>query len=131
MQITLERLLQSTAEKIAEEHHEKSGFYIEKAKKLITMHIKDGTGEISVGLLANEMGLSKNYFGKIFKASTGMSLSNYVNNLRIKQATELLRTTNMKIYEVGRAVGFENQHYFSVAFKQNVGVSPSEFRELV
>ena len=102
-----------------------------KAKDLINRYITENSNEITVGMLANELGLSKNYFGKIFKSSTGSSVSNYVNNLRIKRAAELLRTTNMKVYEVGYAVGFENQHYFSVAFKQSIGVSPSEFRELI
>lgn len=125
------KLLRSTCESIEKTRSEKSNFYIKKAKDLIERYIVENAGEITVGRLADELGLSKNYFGKIFKSSTGSSVSGYVNNLRIKRAAELLRTTNMKVYEVGYAVGFENQHYFSVAFKQNIGVSPSEFRELI
>jgi YesN/AraC family two-component response regulator len=127
----LKRLILSTRDTIAQARCEKSGFYIQHAKDLIEKQIQANAGEITVGVLANALGLSKNYFGKIFKSSTGLSVSNYVNNLRIKRATELLQTTNMKVYEVGCAVGFENQHYFSVAFKQIVGVSPSEFRDLM
>ena len=128
---TFKKLIRSTCKTVEKVRCEKSNFYIKKAKDLINRYITENSNEITVGMLANELGLSKNYFGKIFKSSTGSSVSNYVNNLRIKRAAELLRTTNMKVYEVGYAVGFENQHYFSVAFKQSIGVSPSEFRELI
>jgi two-component system response regulator YesN len=105
----------------------KSGYFVEMGKKIIESHY---TADIKVSDVAEKLGLSKNYFGKLFKNSTGVTVSNYVNNLRIKKAIELLTNTNMKIYEVGDAVGFTDQHYFSIAFKQIVGVSPSDFREL-
>lgn len=127
----LERLIQSTCSQITRQNEEIGGGYIRKAKQIVEKKVMEGVPDISVNMLANELGLSRNYFGKLFKSRTGMSLSNYVNNLRIKRATELLRTTNMKVYEVALAVGYENQSYFSIAFKENIGIPPSEFRDLI
>ena len=127
----LERLIQSTCSQIAKQNEEVGGGYIRKAKQIAEKKVLEGEPDISVNMLANELGLSRNYFGKLFKSKMGMSLSNYVNNLRIKRATELLRTTNMKVYEVALAVGYENQSYFSIAFKEIVGIPPSEFRDLI
>lgn len=127
----LKKLIYSTCAVVKKALCEKGNFYVKKAKDLINQYISDNSSEITVAKLANELGLSKNYFGKIFKNSTGTSISTYVTNLRIKKAADLLRTTNMKVYEVAYEVGFENSHYFSVAFKQNIGVTPSEFRDLI
>lgn len=126
----LKELVTSTCSAVTKARGEKSGFYIKRAKDIILREINNGNSDINVGSIADELGLSKNYFGKVFKNATGLSVSNFVSNLRIQQAAELLRDTNMKVYEVGCRVGFENQHYFSAAFKQIIGVSPSEFRDL-
>jgi len=75
--------------------------------------------------------MSRNYLGQIFKDRTGISISNYLNNLRIKEATRLLIDSTMKIYEISDAIGYSDQNYFSAIFKRYTGVSPREYRDLM
>ena len=57
-----------------------------------------------------------------------MNLIAYINECRVKRAKELLRDSNLKIYEVSQEVGFENPHYFSRIFKRHTGMTPYEYR---
>ena len=80
---------------------------------------------------SNYVGLSRIYFCKRFHQSEGISFSNYLKETRIKKAKLLLTQTNMKVFEVGSAVGFSNPKYFSYVFKQATGQTPLEFQKKV
>jgi two-component system response regulator YesN len=67
----------------------------------------------------------------MFKEETGIPVTEYINMARIKKAKELLANTSLKVYEIAYEVGFNDQHYFSSVFKKIVGLSPTEYRELV
>lgn len=58
-----------------------------------------------------------------------MNFIDFVTDLRIKAAINLLRTTDLKTYEVAAQVGYGNAYYFSICFKKHVGCSPSEFKK--
>jgi two-component system response regulator YesN len=120
--------IDDTLVKIADLRANKMNYIIERAKKIIEDSYMT---DISVSSIADQLGISKNYCGKLFKIHTGISISNYVNSIRVKKAAELLQNTNMKVYEIGEAVGYNDQHYFSIVFKKTIGVSPSEFRDLM
>ena len=53
----------------------------------------------------------------------------YIIELRIAQAKFLLSTTNVKIYDIAKSIGYDDPFYFSKAFKKMTGLSPSDFRE--
>ena len=57
-----------------------------------------------------------------------MNFVDYVNDVRIKKAKELLITTDYRIYEIARMVGIESPNYFSILFKKITGKSPNDIR---
>ena len=62
------------------------------------------------------------------KHELGMSFKDFVTNLRITQAIHLMHTTDLSINQIADRVGYSNQHYFSAAFKNVQGISPSDYR---
>lgn len=85
--------------------------------------------EITVALLAREIGVNPDYLGKLFKKEYGESINSYINRVRIQKAITLFQTTLLNISEVADAVGFRDQTYFSSVFKKIVGDTPSSFRK--
>ena len=65
----------------------------------------------------------------IFKKETGSNLVKYLTDYRMKKARELLESSNMKIIDVGKACGYQNQSYFNKLFKNYYGITPKQFRE--
>jgi two-component system response regulator YesN len=73
--------------------------------------------------------LSASHFSALFKKSTGMTYLNYVNQVRIEKAKELLLVPELKVYEVAEKAGFATLPYFNRVFKQSLGVTPLEYRK--
>ncbi|MBR6477315.1 MAG: helix-turn-helix transcriptional regulator, partial [Lachnospiraceae bacterium] len=69
------------------------------------------------------------YFSKIFKEATGENFIEYLTNLRMVKAKELLTQTDCSIKEICVKVGYSEPNYFSRSFKKNVGVTPTEYKE--
>ncbi|NLZ56089.1 MAG: response regulator [Clostridiaceae bacterium] len=80
--------------------------------------------------ISEHVGLSAVYFSKLFHKHTGTGISQYVNDRRIEKAKALLRSTNMRIFEVAEAVGFNNPRYFNYVFKKTLGMSPNVWRTM-
>lgn len=78
--------------------------------------------------IAREVYLSPSYVSMLFKQETGKSISQHLTGLRLERARQLLRDPELKIYEISQMVGYPNQYYFSVWFKKNTGMTPSEYR---
>ncbi|HHW32391.1 MAG TPA: response regulator [Clostridiaceae bacterium] len=106
----------------------KSKSTIEHAKDIIHKNFKK---DLSLADIAGALQLSKNYFGQIFKEQMGLTVNEYINMVRIKKAKELLENSTLRVYEIAYEVGFNDHHYFSSVFKKIVGVSPTEYRELL
>lgn len=79
--------------------------------------------------LANEFFINKFYLTRLFKQQYGVSIINYLLERRITQAKGLLRFTNQTVEFIGAACGFDDANYFSRAFKNIEGVSPTEYRK--
>lgn len=75
------------------------------------------------------MDLSPYYFSKLFKDEAGCNFVEYVTNLRIRKAKELLVGNDKSMKEICGAVGYSDPNYFSRIFKKNTGMTPTEFRE--
>lgn len=85
--------------------------------------------DISLDDVSREVDISPYYFSKLFKESTGENFIEYLTNLRIEKAKELLADKSMSIKEVCADVGYADPNYFSRAFKKNVGITPTEYKE--
>jgi len=84
--------------------------------------------KITADDVAKEIGLSKYHFLREFKKITNMTLVDYINGLRCEKARALLREENMPIGEISALCGFENGSYFNKIFRQETGMSMSEYR---
>jgi AraC family transcriptional regulator len=81
-------------------------------------------------VLAEVSGFSVPHFHRVFTAHVGESAVSYVRRLRLERAGRKLRMGAVDITEVARAAGYETHAAFSKAFRQQYGLSPSEFRQL-
>lgn len=84
--------------------------------------------DLSLQDAAEYVHMSKNYFSEQFKRHTGMNFIDYIIHLRIQHAKRLLRTTSMRVYEVGMQSGFNSSKHFLKSFKRKVACTPAEYR---
>jgi AraC family transcriptional regulator len=80
--------------------------------------------ELTVSGIADAVGMSPNYFGKLFKGSTGQTPHQYVVEARVKKAKELLTTGKFNISEAAHQVGFVDQSHLTRHFKRVFGLPP-------
>ena len=98
---------------------------IQRALDFIREHyLKD----ISLQDAADYVNMSRNYFSEQFKRHTGMNFIDYLIHLRIQHAKRLLRTTSLRVYEVGMRSGFNSSKHFLKLFKRKVRCTPAEYR---
>ncbi len=96
-------------------------------KEFIIQHINE---EINLNLIAHHMNYSSSYLTKIFYAHYGCTPSKYIISLRIQKAQQLLsHHSELSVRQIGEAVGYPEQGYFSRIFKKQTGVSPLDYRE--
>ena len=81
--------------------------------------------------VADEVGYSSTLLHNQFKKYTQLTFNDYVNRYRIQQAIELLKTKELKLYEIAEACGFSDYKYFNKVFKKYLNMSASEFIELL
>lgn len=100
--------------------------YVQEAMDYIGAHY--GDSDISVGSVAQHLGLSEGHLSHLFKKETGNTVTNYLTRYRIHKAMELLRDCRAKVYQVAEQVGYKDITYFSATFKKYAGMSPSEYQ---
>ena len=96
---------------------------IEKAKSYIRDNYKK---DISLDEVSREVDISPYYF---FKQETGGNFIEYLTEIRLRNARELLKDSGLSIKEICAESGYSDPNYFSRIFKKYEGVTPSEFRE--
>lgn len=99
---------------------------ISQAKQYIDNHIAEN---LSVTILADKYYMSVSYFSRLFKKEVGVGCNEYIVQSRIRLAQDLLTTTPMSVSEIAEKVGYRDKNYFSLAFRKNTGVPPTEYRE--
>ena len=123
----LKGLLDNVLGKVTENRAGRDISIVEKIKQHLLEEYKNDINYVSLG---ETFGYSANYLGQVFKSHTSLTINEYVRNVRIMSAKQLLKSTGLKIFEIAEEVGFSDQQYFCSVFKKNVGVTPSEYREL-
>ncbi len=106
---------------------EKTPTIIEEIKAYI---VKNLEGELSRNELASIVYLHPDYLSHIFKKQTGMSISDYIIEERLKKARILLISTSIQISEIAMCIGYPNTAYFTKLFKRATGMTPKEYRSL-
>ncbi len=101
--------------------------YVLEAMDYIGAHYNDPG--ITVGSIAQSLGISEGHLSHMFKKETDYTLLSYLTRYRIHKSMELLRDCRLKVYEVAEQVGYRDVTYFSATFKKVVGISPSEYQD--
>lgn len=112
--------------KLIEKYTEnEKNYIITQARKYIKGNFRE---ELNLSDLAQELNVSTGYLSTLFKEVMGIGFSEYIKELKIEEAKELLRKSNVKIYKISEMVGYNNPYYFSRVFKRSTGRTPSEYR---
>lgn len=85
-------------------------------------------GEHTISHLARQFGVNTNKLMSLFKKTFGKSIFEYISELRMEYALQLLRDNNLRIVDVSRTIGYKNPNHFSTAFKKHYGMAPSELK---
>ena len=103
-----------------------AGAAIEEAVKYIN---KNYDKQISTKEIADMINLSTPYFSASFKKITGENYSNYLCNIRMEKACELLGTTRLKVYEISHMIGYLDEKHFSKMFSKKYNMTPATYRK--
>ena len=94
---------------------------LEEAFRFINAHYME---KISLKQVAEQVFMSENYFSSYFKRAANISFIDYITDLRLRKANELMRTTDMNMYEIALESGFNNMANFYRIYKKHVGELP-------
>ncbi|ADN01363.1 AraC family transcriptional regulator [Spirochaeta thermophila] len=84
---------------------------------------------LGVATLADRIGLSPGYLGQLFKKYVGVSMTDYINEVRVSRAIHFLVNTEAPVYEIPQMVGYTNKQHFHAVFKKYTRLTPNEFRK--
>ena len=118
--------IEMATQNINSKHDECSNNIVDIAKEYIKANYSKALNLDDVSYYVN---ISPYYFSKIFKEGTGENFIEYLTNIRIEKAKELLNSTDYSMKEICIMVGYSDPNYFSRSFKKNVGVTPTEYKE--
>lgn len=115
----IETVLMSSAKEVDNDDQ------MEKAVKFIHEHYEKS---ILIQNIANELGVERRRFAYLFERYTGLSPLNYLTEVRMRHAKELLRN-GCSVMEAAEKVGYSDSFYFSRVFKKQTGLSPTQFKK--
>ena len=101
--------------------------FIIKLNRIISENI--GNPDLDQQFLCKEMGLSRASLFNKMKSITGAGAKEYITKIRLEKAKRLITETNLTIAEVSDQTGFASQSYFSTAFKNYTGITPSQYKQ--
>ena len=112
------------------EHREKElSRLVMEVKRYITEHY--GDPQVNVSAVADTFHLSPDHLGRIFNAETGATVSSYIMDTRISEASKLLSETAVSINDIAALVGYGDANYFAKVFRRKMGLTPSEYRKML
>jgi len=102
--------------------------YVRQAKKYISGHF-DNPDDISISQLAEKIRISPAYLQRLFKSETGMTITEYITEMRMKKAKNLLRNTDMSIVDAAVNAGLGSRQRLTQLFTEQEGMSPGQYRK--
>lgn len=108
--------------------------YIDKSKSDIVKNSiiyinKNYKNKIDLNTISNEIHINHQYLSRVFKKEIGMSCIDYINELRVNNACEMLTETTYPAYRIACDSGFSDSAYFSRVFAKHIKLTPSEYRK--
>ncbi len=104
-----------------------SNYVIKRAINYIREHYREGITQEEV---SRELEITPEYLSTLFNREMGINFSTFLKQFRMSHAKRLLKGTDMKIYEIAKATGYSDPKYFQRVFKDEIGVSPGEYRQM-
>lgn len=83
--------------------------------------------DLSIKVIADHVNLSQNYLSTLFKKQTGVTINDFLLNIRAEKACRLLSDTDLKLYEIAERIGLLDANYLSTVFKRQYGVTPTQY----
>lgn len=123
----LSLLIRTQINFILQENRQADNRPIRMAKEYIQKNYMNPIGLEEISAM---VGFNLSYFSVLFKKETGKNFLEYLSEVRISNAKELLRETNLSITEICTRVGYLDQKHFTATFKKYAGIKPGEFRKL-
>ena len=99
---------------------------VTRCQWLVKRHASDET--LGLKFLAAQLELSPNYLSRLFRDKTGERINEHITRVRIQNATDGLRTTQLSVKAIGAACGFKDTSYFCRVFRQIIGQTPQDYR---
>ncbi|MCI5650383.1 MAG: helix-turn-helix domain-containing protein [Fusicatenibacter sp.] len=85
------------------------------------------SGDLSLKKLSTEYSVNASYLSTLFKKEMGMTITDYINQQRIRRSLEMLNSTNFQIQDIASECGIYDVNYFRRLFKKTVGMTPTEY----
>lgn len=101
--------------------------FMEKLSELMEKNMDNG--ELVVDDLVRELAVSRSVFFKKLKSLTGLAPVEFIREMRVKRAAQLMATEDYNITQISYMVGINDPRYFSKCFKQTYGITPTEYKE--
>jgi len=105
------------------------GSYENTIKRLLNYIHTNYDKNLKLEGLSRLFGYNSSYLGKLFKETMGKSFNQYLDEIRIEHAKELLETNEYKVHQIATKVGYNNVDYFYSKFKKFVGISPNAYKK--
>lgn len=120
------RKLEKIKKEIEKTEKESAGNLLSQIEEYIDRNYQS---RISLDEIADALHANRSYVSRLYKNKVGVNLFDAIAFKRIEAAKELLKTSDMKTYEISETVGFEDAGYFSKMFKRKTGESPKDYRK--
>ncbi|RIX60199.1 response regulator [Paenibacillus nanensis] len=127
MKLQVEAYLNSVMCRIREKRTGKMANIVERIRGVIEQRYADGN--LTVADIGKAVYLSPTYVSLLFKQETGQTVGEYLTQVRVEKAKELLRDPQYKFYDICNAIGYTDPSYFTKLFKKATGVTPSAYRD--
>ncbi|MCD8154890.1 MAG: AraC family transcriptional regulator [Clostridiales bacterium] len=101
--------------------------YTEQCRDYIYGHYRE---KIYLGDMAETIGISEGYLSRLFKKETGISIQDFISDVRVEKAANLLRYSEESLSKIAEYVNFPTQSYFGKIFKKKMQMTPKQYREL-
>ncbi|MFE5320810.1 helix-turn-helix domain-containing protein [Paenibacillus sp. NPDC056579] len=127
----LQDAINSFYRKIVEATKPDGGMKSGSLVSLIEKYIQENyTKDLGLEQISGEMGVSVKYVSRVFKEKTGTNLTDYITQVRMEKAKELLTQTDQRVNDIAEQIGIPSRTTFLRVFKKTEGVTPNEYRTI-
>lgn len=112
--------------KIEQNRNEKSDIVVSNAMRFIETNYMDNS--LSSSTVADQFKLTSAYLGKLFREYSSRSIADYISEIRLMKASEMLKQSSLNVDEIIEKIGWENKKHFFTLFKKRFGTTPTEYR---